>query len=49
MTDQIQEISVYVLFFLAIGYFGVRFYMKNLRKKTVANKKNCGSDVCGCS
>ncbi len=44
----VQEIIVYGLFAVAIGYFGYRFYVKNLKKKP-AGGKDCSSGNCGCS
>jgi len=44
----IQELIVYGLFAVAIGYFAYRFYAKNLKKKQVGGK-DCSSGNCGCS
>lgn len=48
MTPVVQEIIVYVLFAAAVGYFGYRFYAKNVKKKSKAEKA-CSSGNCGCS
>ncbi len=50
MTAEIQNILVYALFALAIGYFAFRFYRKNLKKKSVTSPmdKSCNSGNCGC-
>lgn len=45
---EIQEIAVYVLFALAIGYFVYRIFAKN-RKKKNGKGKDCSSGDCGCS
>lgn len=47
---EIQEIVVYGLFALAIGYFAYRFYAKNLKKKPAGNAgvKSCNTGDCGC-
>ncbi len=50
MTMDFQEIAVYSLFAIAIGYFAYRFYAKNLKKKPVGQPfdKSCNSGSCGC-
>lgn len=46
----LQEILVYILFAVAIGYFAYRFYIKNFRKTAVVKgDKSCGSNDCGCA
>ncbi|WP_139134344.1 FeoB-associated Cys-rich membrane protein [Crocinitomix algicola] len=44
-----QEIIVYLLFFGATTFLGLRMYKKYFKKKLVGNsEKSCGSDDCGC-
>lgn len=51
MTIEVQNILVYALFALAIGYFVYRFYAKKIKKKpvNVTEKRGCDSGNCGCS
>ncbi|NOQ74163.1 MAG: hypothetical protein GQ574_19300 [Crocinitomix sp.] len=50
MTTGIQDILVYSLFAIAIGYFAFRFYRANFKKKPAGNgiDKSCSSGNCGC-
>ena len=48
MTSAVQEIVVYVLFALAVGYFLYRFYTKKLKRKAGGQTENCKSGGCGC-
>ena len=43
-----QELIVYGLFVGAVVYFGVRFYLANIKKKAAKDGKACNDGHCGC-
>ncbi|MBW2961689.1 FeoB-associated Cys-rich membrane protein [Mesonia aestuariivivens] len=44
----IQEILVFITFFIAVGFIVKKFFWKN-SKKTTENGSACGKSGCGCS